>query len=150
MRNKVIKKIEDILLYKKRRERNLKELNVKIQKYMNELDDEFLLDYVDINSRYKYKRFILFVYSLISLLVVRGIWNYFFTILCKIIVSENLKIVNMKNVAIMLIITIILTIIIIIALIFFDMTRAVYKLNREQLILNEIKEKRKENQCGRI
>ena len=56
MRNKVIKKIEDILLYKKRRERNLKELNVKIQKYMNELDDEFLLDYVDINSRYKYKR----------------------------------------------------------------------------------------------
>lgn len=78
MRNKVIKKIEDILLYKKRRERNLKELNVKIQKYMNELDDEFLLDYVDINSRYKYKRFILFVYSLISLLVVRGVWNYFF------------------------------------------------------------------------
>lgn len=43
-----------------------------------------------------------------------------------------------------------LTIIIIIALIFFDMTRAVYKLNREQLILNEIKEKRKENQCERI
>ncbi|MCI9092972.1 MAG: hypothetical protein HFF36_04165 [Coprobacillus sp.] len=145
MRNKFIEKIENILLYKKRRERNLKELKVKIHKYVNESDDEFLMDYVDINSRYKYKRFILFVYSLVSLFVVRGVWNYFFTILCKILVSEDPKIVKMESVVIMMIVTIMLTIVTIIALIFFDITRTVYKLNREQIILNEVKKMRKEN-----
>ncbi len=145
MRNKFIEKIENILLYKKRRERNLKELKVKIHKYVNESDDEFLMDYVDINSRYKYKRFILFVYSLVSLFVVRGVWNYFFTILCKILVSEDPKIVKMESVVIMMIVTIMLTIVTIIALIFFDIIRTVYKLNREQIILNEVKKMRKEN-----
>ena len=58
MRNKFIEKIENILLYKKRRERNLKELKVKIHKYVNESDDEFLMDYVDINTRDLFYSFI--------------------------------------------------------------------------------------------
>ena len=77
--------------------------------------------------------------------VVRGVWNYFFTILCKILVSEDPKIVKMESVVIMMIVTIMLTIVTIIALIFFDIIRTVYKLNREQIILNEVKKMRKEN-----
>ena len=144
MKNKFINKIEDIFLYKRRREKYVREMNIKIHKYLNETDDEFLLDYVDINSRYKHNKFILFIYSLMGLLIARGTWNYFFPILFKTLISEDPKIVNIKNITITLNVIFMLTIIIVITFIFIDMTRTVYKLDREQIILNEVKKMRKE------
>ncbi len=144
MKNKFVNKIKDILLYKRRQEKKLREINIKIYKYLNETDDEFLLDYTDVNSRYKHKKFILLLYSLTALLIIRDSWNYFYTFLYKLLTSNDPTITNMVDVAMILSMIIMLSIIIVIVLIFFDMTRTVYKLNREQIILNEIKEKRKE------
>jgi hypothetical protein len=144
MKNKFINKIEDIFLYKRRREKYVREMNIKIHKYLNETDDEFLLDYVDINSRYKHNKFILFIYSLTTLLIIKDSWNYFYRFLYRLLTSNDPTITDMVDVAMILSMIIMLSIIFVIALIFFDMIRTVYKLNREQIILNEVKKMRKE------
>ena len=78
-KDKLINKIIYRLSYSGRRERNLKETSDNISKYMNMSDDEFIMEYTEVCSRYEHKKLILTVISIgLIISMISNIWKYFY------------------------------------------------------------------------
>ena len=83
-KDKLINKIIYRLSYSGRRERNLKETSDNISKYMNMSDDEFIMEYTEVCSRYEHKKLILTVISIgLIISMISNIWKYFYEFLMK-------------------------------------------------------------------
>ena len=139
-KDKLINKIIYRLSYSGRRERNLKETSDNISKYMNMSDDEFIMEYTEVCSRYEHKKLI---FTVISIgLIISNIWKYFYEFLMKIFTSKNIAVVDVKNQAIVLSLIIILMISLVALFITYNMVKTIYVLNKKKILLNQIKNMR--------
>lgn len=142
-KDKLINKIIYRLSYSGRRERNLKETSDNISKYMNMSDNEFIMEYTEVCSRYEHKKLILTVISIgLIISMISNIWKYFYEFLMKIFTSKSIAVVDVKNQAIVLSLIIILMISLVVLFITYNMVKTIYVLNKKKILLNQVKDMR--------
>lgn len=143
-KDKLINKIIYRLSYSGRRERNLKETSDNISKCMKMSDNEFVMEYTEVCSRYEHKKLIFTVISIgLIISIITNIWKYFYQFLIILVTSKNIAVVDVKNQAIVLSLIIILMISLVALFILYNMVKVIYVLNKKKIFLNQIKDMRK-------
>lgn len=143
-KDKLINKIIYRLSYSGRRERNLKETSDNISKCMKMSDNEFVMEYTEVCSRYEHKKLIFTVISIgLIISIITNIWKYFYQFLIILFTSKNIAVVDVKNQAIVLSLIIILMISLVAIFITYNMVKTIYVLNKKKIFLNQIKDMRK-------
>ena len=121
------------------------EVRNKKEKYLVMTNNEFLMTYIEICSLYEYKKMMFNVTSVaIIIFVVMDAWKYCFNFLEKLLESKNEIVIGIVNEAKIFIIIFTGIIIGIMFTIIILMARRVYKLNKEKILIEEIKRIRKE------
>lgn len=140
----VVYKLIDRISYRGCRKRNLKETVEIIDKYMKMSDEEFIMDYTEICSKYEHKKLVFFAILIgVVISIIMNVWKSFFKFLIEIFTSKSAVVIEVKNQAVILSIIIILLISIIVIVILYDMVKTLYVLNKKQIILNQVKDMRK-------
>ena len=135
-----IHKFYDIISYKRYYKKNLKELEQKKNDYLKMDNDVFLYHYIEIHSIYEKKKMIftvVFVGLIIS--IITDSWKYCFNFLNNILLSDDDIVINFVNEAKWFIIFMTLVIVGIAFFILFIMIRRLYQLNKEKILIYEIK-----------
>ena len=133
-------KIYNFASYRNYYELKTIEVKSKKEKYLKMTDDEFLMIYIEICSLYERKKMmftVIFVGIIIS--VIMDAWKYCFNFLQKIFVSKNEIVMGIANEAKIFIMILTGIIIGIAFTVIFVMVRRIYKLNKEKILIEEIK-----------
>ena len=142
-KDKLINKIIYRLSYSGRRERNLKETSDNISKYLKMSDNEFVMEYTEVCSRYEHKKLIFTVISIgLIISIITNIWKYFYQFLIILFTSKNIAVVDVKNQVFVVSVVIILMISLVALFILYNMVKAIYVLNKKKIFLNQIKDMR--------
>lgn len=141
---KIINKIIDTISYDSRRKRSLEKTKKYIDEYMEMSDEEFMMDYIEVCSRYEHKKLTftaIFIGIMIS--IIMNTWTYFYDFLVKLMVTENSVVKNVINQVTVFALIIMLLIFIVTIWILYDMAKTLYMLNKRKIFLDEIKDMRK-------
>lgn len=131
--------------YEERRKKELESVQFKLNKYINMSNDEFLMEYTNIISRFEYKRnmFSLVVVT-VFLTTITGCWKYFFDIFNSLFLIDSSELNGLKEQALMFIIIIFLLIIVVLIFSLVKMALNLNRLNREKILIEQIEKIRKQ------
>lgn len=133
------------MTYKYQYEKDLKSYQKKISEYTRMSDDEFSIQYIEVNAKYERQMIILSILSISFIAsIVFGLWRYIFMMIVKMtdvidgIPLTNDEYFNLGIICIALGATVSITVI----SIFYILLKDMHKLSKEKYLLEEMKVKR--------
>lgn len=133
------------MTYKYQYEKDLKLYQKKISEYTRMSDDEFLMQYIEVNAKYKRKKILLSVLSISFIAsIVFDIWQYVLQLIVKMEDVTNdipLTIEEYSKIGIIFI-TFGATVLTTVILIFCMLLKDMYNLSKEKYFLEEMKLRR--------
>lgn len=137
---KLLNDFLDSISYTTRRNKALLKFNEKLKHYLNMEENEFMMEYIDIKSRYKHKQTFLSVISVVTLIVITlNIWKYFFNAISVLFINDGMINNQDSKTPLYLALTIMSVIIFTVVFIIGNMVRALHQLSKELLFLEEVK-----------
>ena len=137
---KLLNDFLDSISYTTRRNKSLLKFNEKLKHYLNMEENEFMMEYIDIKSRYKHKQTFLSVISVVTLIVITlNIWKYFFNAISVLFINDGMINNQDSKTSLYLALTIMSVIIFTVVFIIGNMVRALHQLSKELLFLEEVK-----------
>ncbi len=129
------------MTYKYQYEKSLAVYNDKKDQYLKMPDDEFSMQYIEVNTKYERQMIILSILSISFIAsIVFGLWRYIFMMIVKMtdVPLTNDEYFNLGIICIAFGATVSITVI----LIFYILLKDVHKLSKEKYLLEEMKVKR--------
>ena len=137
---KLLNDFLDIISYTTRRNKALLKFNKKLKHYLNMEENEFMMEYIDIKSRYKHKQTLSSVISVATLIVITlDIWKYFFNDTSVLSINDGMINNEVSKISLYLALTIMSVIIFTVVFIIVNMVRSLHQLSKELLFLEEVK-----------
>lgn len=131
----------NMISYDRRHKKALTVFRKELEKYLVMPDDEFIMDYVDITSRYEHKKILLSTISVALITsVFMGIWKYVFDIISKFLAMQYTVKSNdiMIKAGIYVSITLGAIIFIFALLVLIDLLSTINKLFKKKIFLEEV------------
>ncbi|EHJ7843752.1 MAG: hypothetical protein KHW81_15865 [[Clostridium] innocuum] len=143
---KLLKKLVEKISYEKRHQNALTDFSKRFTKYLEMNDDEFTMVYVEVSAKYEHKKLVLSAIAIAWITsIFMNIWKYFLDIITKLVGSgETVPTDQVLELSIFIVVIVASILILIGIIVLITIINDLYKLTKEKIFLENIKEKRQE------